>query len=163
MNRGGAEREGDTESEADSRLWVSSQHRAWCRARTHEPWDHDPSQSWTFNWLSHSGAPKVKQFTQWLTWAPKFMPLVSTQIRLRFMGKVRPTVKAKEVGRQICISWWEGDKKATTWVEAEKFGLTHWIIKKLDFLNLLGWNWTDYQEAGSGGHENQVKEPDSLT
>ena len=50
-----AEREGDTESEAGSRLWASSQHRAWCGARTHELWDHDLSRSQTLNWLSYPG------------------------------------------------------------------------------------------------------------
>ena len=34
------------------------QHRAWRGARTHKPWDHDLSQSWTPNRLSHPGAPK---------------------------------------------------------------------------------------------------------
>ena len=42
------------------RIW-NCQHRAWCRAWTHEPWDHDLSQSWMRNQLrrprSHSGAP----------------------------------------------------------------------------------------------------------
>ena len=40
----------------------SCQHRAWCRARTHEIQDHDLSQSRTFNWLSHPGAPDVDLF-----------------------------------------------------------------------------------------------------
>ena len=38
VSRGGAEREGDTESEADFRLWGV---RAWSRAQTHGQWDHD--------------------------------------------------------------------------------------------------------------------------
>ena len=41
-----------------SRLWaLSCQYRARCRSRTHEPWDHDLSQIWTLNRLSHPGAP----------------------------------------------------------------------------------------------------------
>ena len=32
---------------------LSCQHRAWCRARTHEPWDHDLSWSRMLNQLSH--------------------------------------------------------------------------------------------------------------
>ena len=32
------------------------QHRARCRAWTHEPWDHDLSWSWTLNRLRHQGA-----------------------------------------------------------------------------------------------------------
>ena len=35
---------------------LSCQHRAWCRAQTHELWDHDLSWSWTLNRLSHPGA-----------------------------------------------------------------------------------------------------------
>ena len=38
---------------------LSCQHRARRRARTHRPWDHDLSRSWTLNPLSHPGAPHV--------------------------------------------------------------------------------------------------------
>ena len=37
---------------------LSCQHRAWCWAWTHGPWDDDLSQSWTLNWLSHPEAPE---------------------------------------------------------------------------------------------------------
>ena len=37
----------------------SCQHRAQRKAGTHEPRDHDPSQSQTLNQLSHPGAPCV--------------------------------------------------------------------------------------------------------
>ena len=37
---------------------LSCQHRAWHGARTHEPWDHDLSQSRMLNQLSHPGAPR---------------------------------------------------------------------------------------------------------
>ena len=42
------------------RIWsrlqaMSCQHRVWCEARTHGPWDHDLSWSRTLNWLSHPG------------------------------------------------------------------------------------------------------------
>ena len=36
---------------------LSCQHRARCMARTHEPWDHDLSQSRTLSRLSHPSAP----------------------------------------------------------------------------------------------------------
>ena len=36
------------------------QHRAQHKAWTHKPWDHDLSQSWMLNQLSHPGAPKVQ-------------------------------------------------------------------------------------------------------
>ena len=43
-----------------SRLQAPScQHRAWCRAWTHEPWDHDLSWSQTLNRLSHLGTPVI--------------------------------------------------------------------------------------------------------
>ena len=46
------------------RIWsrllaLSCQHRARCGARTHKPWDHDPSWSRMLNWLSHPGAPTL--------------------------------------------------------------------------------------------------------
>ena len=36
---------------------LSCQHRAWCRAQTHQLWDHDLSWSRKLNQLSHLGAP----------------------------------------------------------------------------------------------------------
>ena len=56
-NEGKAER-------GSQRIWsrlqaLSCQHRAQCRARTHELWDHDLSQSQILNWLSHSGTPSL--------------------------------------------------------------------------------------------------------
>ena len=44
------------------RIWSrlqapSCQHTAQCRARTHEPWDHNLNPSRMLNWLSHPGAP----------------------------------------------------------------------------------------------------------
>ena len=44
------------------RIWsrlqgLSCQHRAWHGTQTHDPWDHDLSQSRTLNRLSHPGAP----------------------------------------------------------------------------------------------------------
>ena len=56
-SRKGAEREGDTESEAGSRLRAGSTEPD-AGGRTHEPRDHDLSQSRTLNQLSHPGAPK---------------------------------------------------------------------------------------------------------
>ena len=41
---------------------LSYQHRARSEARTHEPWDHDLSWSWTLNRLSHPGPPKLCHF-----------------------------------------------------------------------------------------------------
>ena len=55
MSGGGAERWGDTESQAASRLSAVSREPG--AARTHEPWDHDLSGSGTINWLSHPGIP----------------------------------------------------------------------------------------------------------
>ena len=52
---GRAERKGERGSKADS---VLTAERAQSRAWTHKPWAHALSQSWTLNWLSHSGAPE---------------------------------------------------------------------------------------------------------
>ena len=56
---GGAETERETHRIRSRLQALSCQHRAWCGAWTHEPWDHDLSQSWTLNWLSHPGIPWV--------------------------------------------------------------------------------------------------------
>ena len=48
-------REGQREGETQEA--PSCQHRAGRGAWTHEPWDHDLSQSWTLNQLSYPGAP----------------------------------------------------------------------------------------------------------
>ena len=41
------------------------QHRAQSDARTHEPRDHDLSQSWMLNRLSHPGAPEHGATLKW--------------------------------------------------------------------------------------------------
>ena len=41
---------------------LSWQHRAWRGAQTHKLWDHDLSQSWVLNRLSHPGAPSPPFF-----------------------------------------------------------------------------------------------------
>ena len=53
--RGRAEREGDRESEAGSRLLASAQSLMW--GSNPQPWDHDQSWSRTLNQPSHPGAP----------------------------------------------------------------------------------------------------------
>ena len=60
MNGGGAEREGDTESEAAPGSELSAQ--SPMQARTHRPRDHDPSRSRKLNQLSHPGAPISHSF-----------------------------------------------------------------------------------------------------
>ena len=57
MSGRGAERERER---GRHRIWnwlqaLSCQHGSQGRARTHKPRDHDPSWSWTLNWLSHRG------------------------------------------------------------------------------------------------------------
>ena len=43
-----------------SRLQARScPHRAQHGVQTHEPWDHDPSQSWVPNQLNHPGTPRI--------------------------------------------------------------------------------------------------------
>ena len=61
MSRGGAEREGDTESEAGSRLRaVSTEPDAGLKPTN--CWDHDVSRSQTPNLLSHPGTPYLKKW-----------------------------------------------------------------------------------------------------
>ena len=68
---GGAERR--TEDLKQGPHW---QQQAGCGAWTHEPWDHDLSWSWTFNQLSHPGAPLLNSILKniffsasgWLSW-----------------------------------------------------------------------------------------------
>ena len=54
-SRGGAEREGDTESKAGSVQAPSCQHRTWHGAWTSKLWNHDLSRSQTLNQRSHPG------------------------------------------------------------------------------------------------------------
>ena len=58
MDGGGADREGDTESEAGSGLSAQS----LMRGSNPQTVRHDLSQSQTLNHLSHSGAPKYIYF-----------------------------------------------------------------------------------------------------
>ena len=55
MSWGGAEKERDRESEAGSTLTAER------GARTHEMRDHDLSQSWMLNHLSHPSIPGLNQ------------------------------------------------------------------------------------------------------
>ena len=55
VSKVGSEREGDTESEAGCRLGAISTEPHG--AQTHEPRDHDLSQSQILNQRSHPGAP----------------------------------------------------------------------------------------------------------
>ena len=54
---------------------LNNQHRAWCGAQTHEPWDHDLSWSWTVNKLSHPGVPWLNHF--WWCRLGSGMPIAS--------------------------------------------------------------------------------------
>ena len=63
---GEGQREGDTESETDSRLWaVSTEPNAASNSR---PWDHDLSWSRPLNQLSHPGAPDNTYFKDFCTY-----------------------------------------------------------------------------------------------
>ena len=56
VSRGGRDR--GTHRNQSRLQALRCQHRAWHRPRTHEPQDHDLSQSQMLNWLSYPGAPK---------------------------------------------------------------------------------------------------------
>ena len=62
LSGGGAEREGDTESEAGSRLWALS-HKAWHRDWTHQPRAHEPE-------------PKLDAQTHWAIREPLNSPFL---------------------------------------------------------------------------------------
>ena len=66
---GERKRERETQNSKQAQA-PSCHHRAQCRARTHKPWDHDVSRSWTLNQLSHPGTPLLVHFYLLsLTWA----------------------------------------------------------------------------------------------
>ena len=97
------ERERETEREQGRgrergrhRIWrrfqaLRCEHRAWCVARMHEPWDQDLSQSQMRNRLSHPGTPafcnlgrdpndhqkarKGKHLVKQYKWLKKFLSL----------------------------------------------------------------------------------------
>ena len=58
MSMGGAEKGGDPESEAGSRLW-GCQHRTRRGTQTHRLQDHNLSRSQMANQLSYPGAPRL--------------------------------------------------------------------------------------------------------
>ena len=70
---------------------LSCQHRAQCGAQAHKPWDHDLSQSWTLNRLSHPRTPKYLLKANigapvWLNWL-SFQLLILAQVMIsQFMG-----------------------------------------------------------------------------
>ena len=51
------QRERERERESQAGFMLSVQSLTW--ARSHKPWDHDLSQEWTLNWLSHPGTPNL--------------------------------------------------------------------------------------------------------
>ena len=57
VGAGEGQKERETQNpKQDLGSWAC-QHRAPRGTRTHQPWDHDQSRSWTLNRLSHPGAP----------------------------------------------------------------------------------------------------------
>ena len=93
MSREGAEREGDTESEAGSKLSAQS---LICGARTHKPQVHDLSQSRTLNRLRHPGAPL----------------LGTLNIRLGRMSWLSRLSIQLFISAQVMISWLVGSSPA---------------------------------------------------
>ena len=65
VGEGQRERERDRQTDRQTH---SCQHRAPCRAQTHEMWDHDLSQSWMLNQLSHPGAPILLSLKKIFLW-----------------------------------------------------------------------------------------------
>ena len=72
---------------------LSCQHRAWCGAQTHEPWDHDLSRNQTLNWLSHPGTPSFHVFSS------AFIYLFNVYLFLRETETECKSVRGRERGR----------------------------------------------------------------
>ena len=68
------EREGGRENPKQA---LHSQHRAWCRAWTHEPWDHNLSQGQMLTWMSHPGALVVRFLKPFLVPYIKYVQIES--------------------------------------------------------------------------------------
>ena len=62
-------------------IWSSCQHRAWCGAQTHEPGDHNLSQSQTPNQLSHPGAP---DYSSYIFYISSFQKVILHQLSQLF-------------------------------------------------------------------------------
>ena len=83
----GAERKGDTESEAGSRLWgFGTEPDAGLELTQLR--DHDLSRSWTLRWRSHPGAPMVTIFipgkVRWEVWDACYQDSVRHQREVRW-------------------------------------------------------------------------------
>ena len=85
------------------RIWnrlqaLSCQHRARRGAQTHGPWDHDLSQSWLLNWLSHPGAPSFSTFKN-LSFSVALWnsPLLARRDTARFMNRLIKSVRYQNI------------------------------------------------------------------
>lgn len=88
------------------------------------------------------------------------LSLVSTQIRLQFMGKVRSWLELEKFQADLC-KWVGGRQEGNNMSRCREVDWPAGSSKNWDFLD-LDQNWTDWQEASFDGHENQAEEPDPL-
>ena len=110
----GREREGDTESEAGSRLWtVSTEPYAGlkptnreCGAQTQEPWDHDLTWSQTFNQLSPPCASGLLSF--WLTGG---WPVLDGPQPTQFISALCDLPSSSRVAWTGSHSYWQNSKR----------------------------------------------------
>ena len=99
---GRAERQGDTEFKAGSRLWAVST-EPWCRAEIHEPWDHDLSWSQMSSWLSHPRHPNFKSF---LKHAPYYyLRLFATLLLFLLLPAPKPHMISPPSPRMLSVVW----------------------------------------------------------
>ena len=110
-------------------LASSSQHRAWCRAQTHEPRDHDLSRSWTLSWLSHPGTPILVLFKGESSPSPfpHRISLLFLTYRPRESGVTFLPLLWKSTQHKACSTDWTGSsaKKTLTLWQSEGSKVHH--------------------------------------
>ena len=136
------------------RIWnrlqaLSCQHRAWGRARTHGPRDHELSQSQTLNLLSHPSAPS--RGTWWDSWARKKrrrgkVDKIHYLLTVLFIGPIRLCEYSWRIPedntQSTAISWVQSRGSHICWQNL-------WWIQ-WDFFFLMFIFWETEHERGRG-------------
>ena len=104
MNRGGAETEGDTESETGCRLWAVSTEPDAGLELTGRPWDHVLSWSWSLNRLSHSRTPNTERFVKkGSNMKQSVFPAITVHNSWRMNWRVAPRIEMGEFGSKASV------------------------------------------------------------
>ena len=132
MSRGGAEGEGDTESEAGSRLWsVSTEPNAGLELMNR--WDHDLGRSWTLYQLSHPVPPILWCF-YWVQYTSRKMLNHKYTAQWIFTKRTHPQNKGKNVTKTsrdpLCpLVPTHTYRQARLWFLTAKFSFAYSIIQ----------------------------------